>query len=147
MRIVCPSCDTAYDAPDSVVARGRVMRCARCRAEWSPGGPTESAMRPAPASDPDWGPSTATVPEPALVPELRVNRAPEPATTAAEPVILAPFPPMPPAPAPAKNTVIAAWIGSVLVLVLAFWLAIAFRQMIMRDWPASARVYAALGYR
>jgi hypothetical protein len=54
---------------------------------------------------------------------------------------------MPTEPEPAKKTVIAAWIGSVLVLVAAVWLAIALRQPIMRGWPASARAYAALGYR
>jgi predicted Zn finger-like uncharacterized protein len=147
MRIVCPSCDTAYDAPDSVVASGRLMRCARCRAEWTPAGAIEAAEPPAPAEDSAWAPSSTIVAEPAFAPEMRFIPASEPAKTEAEPVILAPFPPMPPEPEPAKKSVIAAWIGSVLVLVLAFWLAIAFRQAIMRDWPASARAYAALGYR
>jgi predicted Zn finger-like uncharacterized protein len=149
MRIVCPSCDTAYEAPDSVVASGRLMRCAQCRTEWTPGKAIEAAVPPVPATAEDlaWSGASVTLPDPEFAPEDRLLRTAEPVVAVAEPVILAPFPPMPAEPEPAKKTVIAAWVGSICLLVVAVWLAIAFRQPIMRGWPASARAYAALGYR
>lgn len=36
MRIVCPSCSATYEVPDSLVTAGRVVRCARCGADWTP---------------------------------------------------------------------------------------------------------------
>jgi predicted Zn finger-like uncharacterized protein len=161
MRIVCPSCDTAYDAPDSVVARGKPMRCARCRTQWTPGKPPEDAAAP-PAPPPPLVNAPEYVPEYQPPPDIQAAEAPEPAfepppeprlsrpalpLTAPEPVILAPFPDPIPEPDPPKKTVIAAWVASALVLVIAVWLAIAYRQPIMRGWPASARAYAALGYK
>ncbi|MBP0651541.1 zinc-ribbon domain-containing protein, partial [Mycobacterium tuberculosis] len=35
MRIVCPSCGTAYAVPDRAIgAEGRKVRCARCATSW-----------------------------------------------------------------------------------------------------------------
>jgi predicted Zn finger-like uncharacterized protein len=130
MRIVCPNCDTAYDAPASIVTAGRLMRCARCRTEWMPAGP-EIEQVPAPPP----GPSAQT----ALFSDIP--------PVAAEPVIRAPFPEMTPTRQPPRKAVIAGWVVSLTVLVAALWLVIAYRQAVMRHWPASARAYAALGYK
>jgi hypothetical protein len=43
--------------------------------------------------------------------------------------------------------VIAAWVASIIVLVVMAGAAMAYRQPIMRHWPASARAYALLGYK
>jgi predicted Zn finger-like uncharacterized protein len=131
MRIVCPNCDTAYDAPASIVTAGRLMRCARCRTEWMPVAPLQAAAPP--ASPP--GPSAQT----ALFSDIP--------PVAAEPVIRAPFPEMTPTRQPPRKAVIAGWVVSLTVLVAALWLVIAYRQAVMRHWPASARAYAALGYK
>jgi predicted Zn finger-like uncharacterized protein len=152
MRIVCPNCDTAYNAPESAISLGRLMRCAKCRNEWMPVPPEE----PAPAGEPDTAPApesegapvTALAePTPDILPEPMIGSrlSPEPSLQP-EPVIRAPFPEMA-APEPPRRAVIAGWVASVLVLVAALWLAIAFREPVMRHWPASARAYAALGYR
>jgi predicted Zn finger-like uncharacterized protein len=127
MRIVCPNCDTAYDAPASIVTAGRLMRCARCRTEWMPVAPLQAAAPP--------GPSAQT----ALFSDIP--------PVAAEPVIRAPFPEMTPMRQPPRKAVIAGWVVSLMVLVAALWLVIAYRQAVMRHWPASARAYAALGYK
>ncbi len=151
MRIVCPNCDTAYDAPPSAVSAGRRMRCAKCRSEWMPIPPSETVALPAPGPRPD----PATIPD--EQPQHAPVSAPEPADLssitagippmAAEPVIRAPFPEIAPTHEPNRNAVIAGWVASVLVIVLALFLAIAFREAVMRHWPASARAYAALGYK
>ncbi len=158
MRIVCPNCDTAYDVPASVVSVGRLMRCAKCRSEWMPLAPAEDAAVP----------TIATQPDPVPAPERDVHDAPAvsqadddlvqepilqeqmPADSerlAPEPVIRAPFPELPLAHQPVRRAVVASWVASLLVLVIAFWLAIAFRQAVMQHWPASERAYAMLGLR
>jgi hypothetical protein len=144
--------------PASVVSAGRLMRCAKCRSDWMPLAPPEYSMPPA----------EATHPEPAPAPERErvdaqsagqleddqvlapTQRAPIPghaALLAAEPVIRAPFPALPPAHQPVRRAVVAGWVASVLVLVIALWLAIAFRQAVIQHWPASERAYAVLGFR
>jgi predicted Zn finger-like uncharacterized protein len=156
MRIVCPNCDTAYDAPAAVVSAGRSMRCAKCRSEWMPLAPAEGAvaqeamphLEPEPSPQPEFHDAPAAgQPEEGLVPEP-VPRSPIPVHAplpAAEPVIRAPFPQIQPVPRKRHPAVVAGWVASVLVLVIAFWLAIAFRQTVMQHWPASERAYAALG--
>jgi predicted Zn finger-like uncharacterized protein len=149
MRIVCPNCQTAYDAPESVVAASRPMRCANCRVEWIPGG------SPPLAPEPQAEPTLETEPErpqaeahaaPTVPPSPRPEfvRAEAAPFAAPEPVILAPFPP-PPAPPRPRRDVMIAWGASLAALVVIVWLAIAFRQPVMRHWPASQRAYMALG--
>jgi predicted Zn finger-like uncharacterized protein len=45
MRIVCPSCDTAYMVPDEKLAPGRIVRCGQCGQQWMP-----ALVPPAPTS-------------------------------------------------------------------------------------------------
>lgn len=156
MRIVCPNCDTPYDVPASVVSAGRLMRCAKCRAEWMPLAPVEDAAPHLPAPHPQpvpeqehADPQATDQPEEDLVsePGPREPISGHAPLLAAEPVIRAPFPVLPPAHQPVRRAVVAGWVASVLVLVIAFWLAVAFRQAVMQHWPASERAYAALGLR
>lgn len=93
------------------------------------------------------------------MPPASPSLAPQPA---ADPPIAAP--PRPPrvailsqpaaarAPAPdarqsagERRLLLAAWVLSIAVLVLAGWAAVAWRDGIMRTWPPSERAYAALG--
>ncbi len=165
MRIVCPNCATAYDVPESVVAAGRPMRCAKCRAEWTPSAAAAPPVPPAPAvvaapeavgqarepAGPETEPASEPKPEPKPAypppPDPDVLHPVEPPLAAAEPVILAPFPPAPTPVAGPRKVVMAGWAGSAVVLVAALWLAIAYRAPIMRHWPPSARAFAMLGYR
>ena len=127
MRIACPACETAYDVPDSVVTAGRVLRCARCRGEWTP----EPLAQFEPAEPPG-----------------RLDPAPELIVAAPPEEDPLPFirPPSPPPPR-AKRSVLAAWAASLAVLAVFIWSVIAWREPIMRHWPPAARLYHTLGYR
>ncbi|MFL9825425.1 MJ0042-type zinc finger domain-containing protein [Rhodoplanes sp. SY1] len=35
MKIVCPRCEAWYEVPEASVGRGRAVRCAECRTEWT----------------------------------------------------------------------------------------------------------------
>ena len=145
MRIVCPECQAAYDVPDGLIEPGKRVRCARCNAEWAPVPAAreqarESVLRARPLLEPAVAAKRADAPNelpPApLVPahgSLRVTSEP-----ARRPVPV-PHP-------PARDR--AAWIGwalTVVVLVLLVAAAVAWRGAVMAGWPASARVYSALG--
>ncbi len=119
MRIVCPSCNAAYDVPDSVVAARRMLRCSRCNTDFA-------------AHAADGPPAPAPAPPAA---ELRIGEAERFAVPSDDG----------PAAGPAR-LVLAAWALSLVVIAVAAWAAIAWRAPIMRAWPPSTRVYAALGY-
>ena len=131
MRIVCPSCHAAYDVPDQVVARRRKLRCARCAADFTAAG-SEPAVQPHPA--------------PAQTPEAPRVLAAEPPPAAIVDPVKRPAPDKPPAASQARAGVVAGWVASFALLGVMGWSAVTWRAPIMRAWPASARVYAALGY-
>lgn len=139
MRIVCPSCETAYQVPESIVTGRRRMRCARCLAEFVPDAPLPVvAAAPMPEPEPEQAPeppATAPSPMPLLAPDegerLAMQRPPDPAE-----------------PAPAlRGAVLAGWAASLALLVVLGWSAIVWRHPIERAWPPAARVYLALGYK
>jgi predicted Zn finger-like uncharacterized protein len=175
MRIACPGCAAEYDVPDALLAAGpRPLRCKRCgtefRAELPPAAPFAPPSAPAPAPAlPLAAPPGATPP----APEPAARAAAPPA--AADDGILtygpgepAEPPPEPPRPLSFRGTrrhapidpplprreervpdgrgaAIAGWIGSVILLLTAAWLAYAWRSEITAFWPPAARLYAALG--
>ncbi len=169
MRIVCPACSAAYDVPDALLDTPRPVRCARCGHEWLPeaaigSGPSEAH----PVEVYDEPPPGSSVVE-------RLGELPESATGLSVSVVDAPSPPTPAPVAPAairdeepiaepsltasteqalvvepsprrEGTLLRlAWGASVLVLVLLAWGAYSWRTEIMHAWPASERLYAALG--
>jgi predicted Zn finger-like uncharacterized protein len=57
MRLVCPACGAAYEAPEGAIPEaGRWVRCSACRAEWM--------ARPAAAPSPKAPPAETAAPEP-----------------------------------------------------------------------------------
>jgi predicted Zn finger-like uncharacterized protein len=163
MKIVCPSCAATYEVPESAVTSKRAVRCARCGGDWVPG--AAESTEPPPSAELSAPPPLP--PEPA--PEPVMQAAPEPAppaeeVAAPEPVKAPPAPPTaaaaqwqgvvdaiaheaasrPPPPVRAKPPV-AAWFVSVTLLVILVAAAVAFRAPIMKAWPPSTRLYAALG--
>ena len=117
MRVVCPSCGTAYAVPDAAVATHRVMRCSRCAHEFAPpraAGDMAQAIHAAPVHEP---------PAPQVLAEatVAVSRA-------------------------LKTQVLAAWGASLLVLLMLAGAGVAWRRPVMHAWPASARFYAAMGF-
>ena len=151
MRIVCPSCQAAYEVPEKLLGDApRKVSCARCGNTWvptpSPPPPVEAAAAPAveaPASKPH------DPPEPAG-PELGLPPPP--------PVLAEPAPPMvprpeqklvpPSEPRPGRGRVLLAalaWVASLALLVGAGWAAVTWRAEIMALWAPSRRVFALLG--
>lgn len=74
MRLVCPSCSAEYEVSEAAIgAKGRMVRCASCKAEWfqAPitGGTTAAneaqAAAPKPAAEPEPAPEPAPKAEPA----------------------------------------------------------------------------------
>jgi hypothetical protein len=51
----------------------------------------------------------------------------------------------PAATAPATRTPIAAWAASILLLVALAGAGVAFKTQVMKAWPASERLYSAVG--
>ena len=124
MRIVCPSCRAAYDVPEAVVAARRTLRCSQCSIDF-PAGAQGQAFQPAEAPVRPAAPAEAP----------RVEDA------GRFTIPLVPGPPRPHA-----ALVPAAWLLSLLLLGAGFWAAMAWRVSVMHAWPASTRLYAALGY-
>jgi predicted Zn finger-like uncharacterized protein len=150
MRIVCPSCEAAYDVPDTLVARRRTLRCARCGREWATEPPPEQAP-PADAPPAEAPAPEAGVPEP--VPEV-VTPPPEPpqplraAATLSEALAdqLVSQPPSRPAAATLRGGAVRrAWIASLALLAALAFAAWHYRADVMHVWPASERVYRVFG--
>lgn len=128
MRIQCPACAATYEVPANLLKPGLTVRCARCANEWVP--PAEADESP---------PLATPVPTPESRPEPEVRAQPRPvARTAPRKAPAAP-------PAPGARALRAAWIASVVVLAALLWGAFSQRDAVMKAWPPSIRVYAALG--
>ena len=118
MRLVCPHCDAAYDVTPSLLVGRRAVRCARCTREW-----VETAGTPKPIPEPIATPIPGPIP--GAIPG---------------PIIDAPASP----PKVSGSAVRLGWAGSVLLLALGAWSAVAWRNDVMHAWPPSGRVYSAL---
>jgi len=130
MRIECPSCFAAYEVPNSLMTAGRVVRCARCGAEWVP---VAEVVPPQPMDIAEARPAPEAIaddfPEPVVAPP-RVSAMDR----------LAAYP------APSSSVRLKlAWAASVLLLVLAAGAALTWRSEIIAAWPPSARAYEFFG--
>ena len=126
MRIDCPSCNATYDVPEAVVAARRTLRCSRCTTDFT-ARPADGVPAPEP---PAVEPRVSQVETPAGVPVAAPASEPSRLVLGMKPARL----------------VLAAWALSFVVIAAAAWAAVAWRAPIMRAWPPSTRVYAALGY-
>jgi len=145
MRIVCPACAATYDVPDSLVPAGRVVRCARCHADWAaiPAGAAPESPRAAPAPEPAMPLPAAPAPAMPLV-AMPAAATPELLATGRRMSAMERL--AAPAPKPRSPLLLrAAWAASVAVLVLAAGAAILWRGEIVAAWPPSGLAYAALG--
>lgn len=154
MRIVCPSCQAAYEVPEKLLSGPpRKVRCARCGDAWTPEAIAASipiALEPAIAepetsepavpesrhfasadSAPEPPPDPVPVPTPIVVPRMEDKLVPAPAEPPGGrlPIILA----------------AGAWAASVVVLASAGWACLAWRSDIMTVWAPSRRLFALLG--
>jgi hypothetical protein len=118
--------------PESRLAPGQPVRCARCATTWSP------QLTPPPPE-----PERPRLEERLPLETAPAVPAPEPAPLVADPVE------RPTPPPPERERRLAglkiAWIMSFVALAAAAWVAYDRREDVMRAWPASERAYAALG--
>ncbi len=153
MRITCPDCGASYDVPETLLAAGRPVRCARCSGEWVP---LAEAAPDAEADGVDGGGVEAGgAPEPAwpAQPVGEATLAGPVAPSEAAPRLVAMSPPAWRSPAPAapsgrprgQRLAVAGWAATAVVLAAALWGAYVARVPVMRAWPPSTRFYAALG--
>ncbi|SFK97007.1 zinc-ribbon domain-containing protein [Falsiroseomonas stagni] len=141
MRIACPSCAAEYEVPDAALAAGpRMLRCARCSHQFEaalpspPGAP--AVPGPSPAAAPDQPPPEDSPPD--RPPPSRGPRQSNPIDPPLQRLSDAPA-------SPPDRMALAGWIMTVVVVGVGLYAGVTFRGEIMDAWPASARLYQALG--
>ncbi|GIX10782.1 zinc-ribbon domain-containing protein [Elioraea sp.] len=138
-RIACPSCGARYDVAAGMIGpAGKSVRCARCGHVWLARAEGEVPAEP-PAQWPEPPPPRVrdvTEEEPP-----RRRAAPSPPPPPAEQTVAAPPEPR----ARHGSGAAIAWALTLLVVGAAAYGALAYPQMVIEAWPASARLYAALG--
>lgn len=149
MILTCPSCATRYVVdPRSVGAAGRRVRCVKCRHSWHEPPPPPEAMQAAAATATS-PPAEGRPADPASTSERRDNDDAAAAGLAAagrgaesgRRIVNLPA-------LPGRPEVGRAWIGWVLVLLLAAGVVVAgtmFRDDVVEAFPAAARLYRAAG--
>ena len=129
MRIACPACAAAYEVPDRLLAGpARTLRCSRCGADFALP-QVEVVAEPMTAE-----PAVAPPPEPPAV-----VATPPPAPTPPAPMLRPEAPHAPPA------GLVRAWVASIAVVLAAIGALLVFHARVMEAWPASTRLFAALG--
>ena len=124
MRIVCPTCEAAYEVEDRLLRPGRATRCARCEHRWVPLAAEVEAEPPPLAELEAVSPPVLAVPTgPTAMDRLSAVSAPT----------------------QGKLALRLAWAASVLVLLLAIVGLYVGRAKIMGAWPPSARLYSVFG--
>lgn len=145
MRIACPSCSAAYEVPGDRLPPGRGTRCARCGAQWVPVALEDGVPAVAVVVE---EPRVAVVEVAVPVVEVAGVEAEEAAPARAA-VVVRPERGDTLLPAdvarPGRAVVVAGWVLSLVVLGGLGFVAVSQRGAIMRAWPPSARVYAAIG--
>jgi predicted Zn finger-like uncharacterized protein len=143
MRIVCPSCQAAYEVPEALLGAGaRRLRCARCANEWVPDLPAAAVPAvvepPPPALPPPEPPEERLEPrpfrEPRVLPSPRVEGEPPPFTRHRQ----RQFPVLGSAAVVLVSLVVLAGLG---------WAVYTWRGDLMQAWPPSERLFAVLGLR
>jgi predicted Zn finger-like uncharacterized protein len=144
MRIACPSCSAAYEVPDALLAAGpRLLRCARCGAQF-----TAEGSPPPPEPAPPEPPPPESPPEPPqeTAPPARDRPAPTRGPTRHSPIDAPPTAEPEETPSGASpGRLAAAWLGSFALLGALVFAALHWRAEIAAAWPPAARLYAALG--
>jgi predicted Zn finger-like uncharacterized protein len=143
MRIRCPSCSATYEVADALLDPPRTVRCARCAHDWMavavedppvPEQPEPSEAEAAPvAREPVAGPG----------PEHAVALGDTPLSAIER--LAAPSDLSPRAIRRRDRLLTAAWAASFAALAALGVAGYTERDVLMRQWPASKRVYATLG--
>lgn len=157
MRIVCPSCQAAYEVPEKLLSGApRKVRCARCGDAWVPEAvvvavpAVEEVRPPAPEAEPEPEPEPVPEPPARVAPPLAPPLAPPPAPplAAVVPLVADRLVPEPDAPPPRRGKPVLAaiaWAASLALLGGAGWAAVAWRAEIMAAWAPSQRLFTLWG--
>ena len=145
MRIRCPSCSATYDVPDAMLDPPRTVRCARCAHDWMAEPVADLALPEVSAEAPE--PEVAVAVEPAI--PVR-EPLPEPETVFGDTPLsaierLSVPGDLSPDIVRRDRLLTAAWAASFAVLAALGVAGYTERDLLMRQWPASKRVYATLG--
>lgn len=143
MRMVCPACSAAYDVPETLLAPGRAVRCARCGHEWVPVAPPPPLSPaappvPEPPPPPRW-PDGEVIEEVELEPVEQGTVEP-PRLTAMDRLALHRDQQR-----RSRAPLRIAWLLSLLALLALGAAAYQWRAEVMHAWPASQRLYDTLG--
>jgi predicted Zn finger-like uncharacterized protein len=156
MRLSCPSCGAGYDLPETLFLTGpRKVRCVKCGHAWMAGERSAAEAAAGQAAAGQAAAGEAAPPAVAAAPAKPDDAAEEPARRPLPLRRRAP-PPDPPAPVPdlslappaaprAGAGVMVAWAASLLILGAGCWAGWEYRASVIEAWPASARLYSALG--
>ena len=136
MRIACPACAAAYEVPDRLLAGpARTLRCSRCGTDFAlPGAAAPVAPPPVEARQPEPPPEPPAIATPPPAAAARPEALVEPRAV-----------PQSAAPEPASPALLRAWVASVAVVLVAILSLLVFHTRVMEAWPASRRLFAALG--
>ena len=174
MRIACPTCTAEYEVPLSMIGPGKSVRCARCRTVWHVAAPDAAPPVPVSQVEPPPVPAIpTTVGEAARSHPAEADRAERPAYSSAFPIAattelirteedeLVPVPvglhvrrdesalerlsAIQPVRPRRMTPVLAAWVLSLAIVAGGLAAAYRYRADVMDAWPASRRVFAALG--
>jgi predicted Zn finger-like uncharacterized protein len=143
MRIQCPSCSATYEVPDTLIDRPRTVRCAKCAHNWIATAIVEEVTAE-PAEVVSAEPSSPLPELPGrdlvLEPEASFGGTPLSAIERlSAPIDLSP------GIRRHDRILTAAWAFSFAALAALGVAGYTKRDTLMREWPASKRVYATLG--
>lgn len=143
MQLSCPSCGAQYELPESLFLTGpRKVRCVKCAHAWMAG---ERSAEPAAAAKPEAPPAALVAEAEADAPSRRPlplrRRMPPAEPPIAVPDLALGLPPR----RKAGRGVAVAWAASLLLLAVGGWAGWEYRADVMAAWPASARLYGAIG--
>lgn len=131
MRIACPTCSTAYDVPERLLAdSARRLRCSRCGAEFElPAAPAPAAASAPPAVAPEPAPPPPPMPPPDPLPMIEAwERLSIEVEEAA-----------------ASRALVRAWVASIAIVVGGAVALVLMRERVMEAWPPAARLFSAIG--
>jgi predicted Zn finger-like uncharacterized protein len=135
MRIVCPSCEAAYEVRESLLRPGRATRCVQCGHQWVPVEVPTTVGTPPPRAEP-------VPPSPDLPPIIEWEQEPEfspRVPTALDRLSAASTP-------PARSWALRlAWVASIAALIALGAVLYGERAAVVALWPPSLRLYAVLG--
>lgn len=147
MRLVCPSCSATYEVADAIVPQSGQVRCARCGGEWRLERPASHFVPPtSPEPEPEPGPE----PEPsAAIIELAPMLPPSPPARQWPDEMLQKISQSEPETAESasrqRRNILAAWLLTLVVIILLVAVFFIFRADIQRVWPPSARLFQLFG--